>query len=369
MFRTSFKTAAAVIALALPAASPAGAAAPEEKVLNIFNWSDYIAPDTIANFEKATGIKVNYDVFDSNEVLEAKLLAGQSGYDLVVPTASFLERQIKAGVFQPLDKAALTNYANLDPAIVTRIAKHDPENARAMPYTWGTIGIGYNPDKIKERLGTDTITSWDVLFKPEISAKLKDCGIAILDSPSEVMAIALNYAGLDPNSEKKEDLETGKAVLQKLRPNVKYFNSSQYINDLANGSVCVAVGYNGDLLQARNRAAEAKNGVTLRYSIPSEGTLMWFDVMAIPNDARHPQNAHAFLNYLLQPDVIAAVSNTVNYANANKAATPLVTEAVRNDPGIYPPDAVRDKLFAQKSHTVKFDRLLTRAWTELKTGR
>ncbi|MBF9232599.1 polyamine ABC transporter substrate-binding protein [Microvirga alba] len=356
---------AALIGLAV--ATPLNAA--DNKVLNIFNWSDYVAPNTIADFEKATGIKVNYDVFDSNEILEAKLLAGRSNYDIVVPTASFLERQAKAGIFRPLDKSKLENYKNLDAELLARIAQNDPKNTFAIPYMWGTIGIGYNKDKIKERLGVDTITSWDVLFKPEMSAKLKDCGIAVLDSPSEAIGTALGYLGIDPNSEKPEDLAKGTDLMKQLRPNVKYFHSSQYINDLATGAICAVVGYNGDILQARTRAEEAKNGVSIGFSVPQEGGLMWFDVMAIPKDAPHAENAHIFLNYILKPEVTAAISDKVHYANASTAATPLVSPEVRNDPGTYPSAAVRSKLFTMKAHSAKFDRLLTRAWTEMKTGK
>lgn len=363
----NFKRGALAALMGIALATPLEAA--EKKVLNIFNWSDYVAPNTIADFEKETGIKVNYDVFDSNEILEAKLLAGRSNYDIVVPTASFLERQAKAGLFRPLDKSKLDNYKNLDTDLLTRIAQNDPNNNFAIPYMWGTIGIGYNKDKIKDRLGTDAITSWDVLFKPELSAKLKDCGVAVLDSPSEVIGTALGYLGIDSNSEKPEDLAKGADLMKKLRPNVKYFHSSQYINDLASGAICAVVGYNGDILQARTRAEEAKNGVSIGFSVPQEGGLMWFDVMAIPKDAPHPENAHLFLNYILKPAVIAAVSDEVHYANPNTAATSLVSDEVRNDPGTYPPAAVRSKLFTMKAHSAKFDRLLTRAWTEIKTGK
>lgn len=342
--------------------------AAEEKVLNVYNWSDYIAPSTIPDFEKATGIKVHYDVYDSNEIVEAKLLAGRSNYDIVVPTAAFLERQAKAGIFQPLDKSKLSNYKNLDPDLMGRVARNDPGNKFAVPYMWGTIGIGYDKDKVKQRLGVETILSWDALFKPEMAAKLKDCGIAVLDSPSEVIGNVLIYLGIDPNSEKADDLAKATAVMKGLRPYVKYFHSSQYINDLAGGSICVAVGYNGDLLQARTRANEAKNGISVAYSVPEEGAVLWFDVMAIPKDAPHPQNALTFINFILQPEVAAAISDQVRYANANLPATALVSPDVSRDPGTYPPPSVRAKLFAMKAHTAKFDRLLTRAWTEMKTG-
>ena len=263
-----------LVAGALMAVS-AGTLAAEQKTLHVYNWSDYIAPDTVANFEKETGIKVVYDVFDSNEVLEGKLMAGSTGFDLVVPSASFLERQLTAGVFQPLDKSKLPNWKNLDPEVLKLVAKHDPDNKYAMPYLWATTGIGYNVDKVKAALGPDVkLDSWDVVLKPENLEKLKSCGVSFLDAPEEIFATVLNYLGKDPNSNKADDY-TGPAtdLLLKLRPNIRYFHSSQYINDLANGDICVAIGWAGDVWQAANRAKEAKNGVNVSYFIPKEGAL------------------------------------------------------------------------------------------------
>ncbi|NLS52608.1 spermidine/putrescine ABC transporter substrate-binding protein PotF [Hafnia alvei] len=349
----------------------AGATAADQKTLHIYNWSDYIAPDTLANFTKETGIKVVYDVFDSNEVLEGKLMAGSTGFDLVVPSASFLERQVGAGVFKPLDKSQLSNYKNLDPELLQLVAKHDPDNKYAIPYTFATTGIGYNVEKVKAALGKDApVNSWDLVLKPENLEKLKSCGVSFLDAPAEIYATVLNYIGKDPNSSDANDYNgAANDLLLKLRPNIRYFHSSQYINDLANGDICVAVGWSGDVMQAANRAKEAKNGVDIAYSIPKEGALIFFDVFAMPADAKNTPEAYQFLNYLLRPEVIANISNHVYYANANKAATPLVNPEVRDNPGIYPPPDVRAKMFTLKVQSPKIDRVITRAWTKVKTGK
>lgn len=344
------------------------AAAPEEKVLFVYNWSDYIGETTIADFEAKTGIKVTYDVFDSNEVLETKLLAGRTGYDVVVPSASFLERQIKAGVFLKLDKSKLPNLVNMDQDIMQRVALHDPGNDHSINYLWGTTGIGYNPDKVKAALGTDTIDSWAAIFEPESAKKLAKCGIAMLDAPSEVMDSALIYLGRDPNSEKAEDLAAAEAQLMKVRDHVKYFHSSQYINDLATGEICVALGWSGDVLQAKSRGAEAETPVNVAYAVPKEGAIIWFDMLAIPADAPHPNNAHAFLNFIMEPAVIAGVSNYVAYANGNAASFQLVDEAVRTDPSVYPPDEVKQKLHAHLAESQEFSRELNRSWTKVRTG-
>ncbi|MGG7667227.1 spermidine/putrescine ABC transporter substrate-binding protein PotF [Yersinia sp. J1] len=369
MFTQRKKWLSGVTAGLLMAASVSVSA--EEKILHVYNWSDYIAPDTLVNFQKETGIKVVYDVFDSNEVLEGKLMAGSTGFDLVVPSASFLERQLSAGVFKPLDKNKLPNYKNMDPELLKLVSQHDPENKYAIPYLWATTGIGYNVDKVKAALGTDApINSWDLVLKPENLEKLKSCGVSFLDAPSEIFATVLNYLGKDPNSSDAADY-TGPAtdLLLKLRPNIRYFHSSQYINDLANGDICVAVGWAGDVMQASNRAKEAKNGVNVAYSIPKEGALAFFDVFAMPADAKNQDEAYLFLNYLMRPEVIANISNHVLYANANKAATPLVNPDVRDNPGIYPPADVRAKMFTLKVQSPKIDRVMTRAWTKVKTGK
>jgi len=365
--------AAAVVILAACGGKKEGgdagvAAAPEEKVLFVYNWSDYIGETTIADFEARTGIKVTYDVFDSNEVLETKLLAGRTGYDVVVPSAPFMERQIKAGVFLKLDKSKLPNLVNMDPDIMTRVAAHDPGNEYSVNYLWGTTGIGYNPDMVRKALGTDTIDSWSAIFEPENAAKLAKCGFAMLDAPTEVVASALIYRGLDPNSEKMEDLAVVEEMLAKVRPYVKYFHSSQYINDLAAGEICVVLGWGGDVLQARDRGAEAKTPVKVAYTIPKEGAINWFDMLVIPADAPHPGNAHEFLNFMMDPAVIAKVSGKVVFANGNAAALPLINERVRNDAMVHPGADVRARLHPDLSETPEFSREMNRAWTRIRTG-
>ena len=366
--------AAAPAAPADAGATPTAAAGPldtdDEKVLNIYNWSDYIAEDTIANFEKETGIKVTYDVFDSNELLENKLVAGNTGYDIVVPSLQYLSRQVQAGVFQPLDKSKLTNWSHLDPELMKRMATLDADNAHAVNWLWGTTGIGYNEAKVKEALGEGApVDSWDLVFKPENISKLQGCGVAFLDTPGELIPIALNYLGEDPNSFDEKVIAKGQALLSSVRPHVTEFNSSEYINELANGDICVAVGWSGDVLQAAARAEEAKNGIVVKYSLPKEGGPMWFDMMAIPKDAKHPKNAHLFLDYILRPDVMAGISNYVAYANANKDSTPLVDKAILENPSVYPPPAVMQKLFTFAVLPPEVDRNYTRFWTKLKTGR
>jgi len=355
-------------ALAIAGMISVGAHA-EEKVLNIYNWSDYIAKDTVAKFEKQTGIKVRYDVYDGNETLEAKLLAGHSGYDIVVPTAfPFLDRQVKAGVYLKLDKSKIPNYKNLDPALMKQVAAADPGNEHAVIWLWGTTGLGYNVKAIEKRIPNAPVNSLDLIFKPENAKKLKDCGITMLDSPTDIIPIALNYLHIDPNSQKPEDLEKAKALLLSIRPYVKYFHSSQYINDLANGDICLSLGWSGDILQAATRAAEAKNGVEVKYSIPKEGTMVWFDNMAIPADAPHPEYALQWINFILQPEIEAANSNYVSYANPVPASKALIDAAIKNDPNIYPPEDVMKKLFAVPTKSEKFNRLQTRAWTTIRTG-
>ena len=305
---------------------------------------------------------------DSNEVLEAKLLAGNTGYDIVVPSASFVARQIQAGVFQPLDKSKLSNYSNLDPEIMKALDGYDPGNQYIIPWMWGTTGIGYNVQKIKERMPEAPLDSWGMIFKPEVVSKFADCGVTTLDAPAEVFPTALRYLGLPTSSQKEGDLKKVEELVMPVRPHIKYFHSSQYINDLANGEICLVLGWSGDVFIARDRAEEAGKGVEIGYTIPKEGALIWFDTMAIPKEAPHPQNAHLFLNYILQPEVIAAVSNYVNYANGNAAATQFVSDEVKNDPSIYPPPEVKANLFPNVVNTPEYDRLVTRTWTRVKTG-
>jgi putrescine transport system substrate-binding protein len=356
---------------AAPAESAQAPAAPaaEEKVVNVYNWSDYIDPAMLEAFTKETGIKVNYDVFDSNEVLQTKLLAGNTGYDVVVPSASFLELQIKAGVFQKLDKSKLPNWSHLDESIMARIAKHDPGNEYAVNHMWGTDGIGYNEGKVKKIDPNAPVDSWALVFDPKWAAKFKDCGISVLDAPDEVVGVALAYLGKDPNSESLDDLKAAEDLLMKIRPYVRMIHSSQYIDSLANGDICVTLGWSGDILQSKSRAEEAGQGVEIAMTVPKEGTIIWFDMYAIPADAPHPDNAHAFINYMMKPEVAAANSNFVHYATANKDALPLLDPAVRDDPGVYPPQAVMDKLFPNLARSPEYTRELNRAWTRFTTGK
>jgi putrescine transport system substrate-binding protein len=307
-------------------------------------------------------------VFDSNELVEAKLLAGNSGYDVVVPSGFFLERQAAAGIFMPLDKAKIPNLSNMDPDVMAATAAHDPDNKFAVDYMWGTTAIGYNVAKVKERLGDQALDTWDLVFKPEIVAKLADCGVTLLDAPAEIMASALNYLGLDPNSESAEDLAKAEALMMSIRPYVRYFNSSQYIDDLGNGEVCLSVGYSGDVFIAQAAAAEANAGVEIAYVIPKEGALKWFDLFAIPADAPHPDNAHKFIDFMLRPDIAAANTNYVFYASGNKAALEFIDPAVKEDPAIYPTTEVSAKLFNLKAHTPDYDETLTETWQRIKAG-
>ncbi|WDG48084.1 polyamine ABC transporter substrate-binding protein [Pseudomonas chlororaphis] len=337
--------------------------------VHIYNWSDYIGQSTLADFEKATGIKPLYDVFDSNETLEGKLLAGRTGYDVVVPSNHFLGKQIKAGAFQKLDKAQLPNYSNLDPVLLKRLEKNDPGNQYAVPYLWGTNGIGYNVEKVKAALGVDKIDSWAMLFEPENIKKLSSCGVAFLDSADEMLPAVLNYMGLDPNSQNPDDYKKAEAKLLAVRPYVTYFNSSKYISDLANGEICVAAGFSGDVFQAKARAAEAGKGIEIAYVIPKEGGNLWFDMLAIPKDGGNVKQAHAFINYLLKPEVIAQVSDSVGYANPNPKAGELMDQSVRKDEAVYPAQEIVDKLYVNSELPPKIQRLMTRSWTKVKSGK
>ncbi|SEM57605.1 putrescine transport system substrate-binding protein [Pseudomonas sp. ok272] len=339
------------------------------ETVHIYNWSDYIGQTTLADFQKATGIKPVYDVFDSNETLEGKLLAGRTGYDVVVPSNHFLGKQIKAGAFQKLDKSQLPNYSNLDPVLLKRLEQNDPGNLYAVPYLWGTNGIGYNVDKVKAVLGVDKIDSWSVLFEPENIKKLHSCGVAFLDSADEMMPTVLNYMGLDANSTNPEDYKKAEAKLLKVRPYVTYFHSSKYIGDLANGDICVAIGFSGDIFQAKARAAEADKGVNIAYAIPKEGGALWFDMLAIPKDSSNVKEAHAFINYLLKPEVIAQVSDYVGYANPNPGSDSLMEQSIREDESVYPPQAVLDKTYVSVELPPNIQRLMTRSWTKVKSGK
>ena len=345
------------------------ALAVEAREVRIFNWSDYIDESILEAFEAETGIDVTYDVFDSNEVLETRLLAGQTGYDIVVPTGTFLARQIQAGVFQPLDKDALPNLGNMWSDIEERMELYDPDNTYSINYMWGTTGIGINVDMVQERLGADfDYNTWDLVFDPEIAAQLQDCGIFWLDAPTEMIPAALNYLGLDPRSTDPGEIAQAQDMMMASRDTVQKFHNSENINALANGDICVAVGWSGDMLIARDRAAEADNGVNVEYLIPSEGALMWFDQMAIPADAPNPEEAHIFLNYIMQPEAIAAASNYVYYANGNLASQPLLNDDVIGDTAIYPDEETVGRLYTILPYDPRTQRVVTRTWTTVKTG-
>ena len=354
-------------ATAVSALLTAGALA-QEKVVNVYNWSDYIDESIIDDFTKETGIKVVYDVFDSNEILETKLLAGGTGYDIVVPTGAFLARQIEAGVFQKLDKSKLPNLANMWDVVAERTVKYDPGNEYSINYMWGTVGIGYNVKKVQEALGIEKIDSWDVFFNPEKLSKLADCGVYVLDSPSDILPTTLKYLGMDPEATSADDFAKAEEAMMKIRPFIRKFHSSEYINALANGDICLAVGWSGDVFQARDRAAEADQGVVVDYVVPQEGAEMWFDQMAIPADAKHLDEAHAFLNYLMKPEVIAKASNYVYYANGNKASQAFIEKDILEDPAIYPDEATLAKLFTVSPYDPKTQRIVTRTWTNIVTG-
>lgn len=341
----------------------------QDKVVHVYNFTDYIADEALKSFTAETGIRVVYDVYDKNEILETKLLAGKSGYDVVFPSLKpFAERMLAAKLFRPLDKANLKNLGNLDPGIMRTMAGADPGNAHLVPYMWGTTGLGYNVAKVKAALGPSApVDSWALLFDPENAKKLASCGISVLDD-DEALTAALIYLKRDPNSAKPEDLDAARDLFRKVRPYIKHIHSSLYLDALANGDICLAHGYSGDIIQARNRAAEAKNNVEVGYTVPKEGAVLWIDVMAIPGDAPHAEAAHAFVDYLMRPEIIAQISNKVSYANANAKATPLVDKDVREDPNVYLPEAAKANLVTLKVLGERERRARTRVWTRIKTG-
>jgi putrescine transport system substrate-binding protein len=369
---TALRIAAVCAALtaALACSRHAGepAAAGGEKILNIYSWMDYIAPDTVRNFEKETGIKVRYATYDNNEVLETKLLTGHTDYDIVIPAENFFDRQLRAGVYRKLDKAALPNLANADPEILRRMAEHDPGNQYAIPYLWSTTGLGYNVDKIRDRLGKAAPDSWALLLDPSNASKLKDCGISIIDSPLDVFESVVIYLGRDPNRRDPADVAAASDILQKIRPFIRYIDPAQYIADLANGDLCLSLGWSGDVELARSRAGEASNGVHIAYLVPREGALITVDMMGIPKDAPHPRNAELWMNYVMRPQVIAGISNYLKYPNGYSAAWPLILPAMKSDPSIYPDAATRARLFTNKSVPAEYSRLVTREWTRFRTG-
>lgn len=341
----------------------------QEKVVNVYNWSDYVDLTVLEDFTKATGIKVVYDTYDNNEIVETKLLAGKSGYDIVVPSGPFLQRLIEQKVFLPIDRAKVPEIKNAWPEIEKRLQAFDPGNKFAVNYMWGTTGLGYNVAKIKQRLGNTPIDSWDIVLKPENLAKLKDCGVMMLDAPEDIFPGVLRALGLDPDSKKAADYQKAADALMKVRSNVRKFHSSEYINALANGDICFVVGYSGDILQAKKRAEEAKNGIEIAYAIPKEGALMWFDSMAIPTDAPNKDNAFAFINFMMKPEIAARNSNFVSYASGNLAAKALIKPEIANNPGIYPTADVMGRLFTNSSPDEKLQKQITRLWTKVKTGK
>jgi putrescine transport system substrate-binding protein len=339
------------------------------ETVRIYNWTDYIAPDTIKQFEQNSGMRSHYDVYDSNETLDAKLMAGRSGYDVVFPSNHFMARQIQGGALKKLDKSRLPGWNNLNPVLMKALETNDPGNQYGFPYLWGSTGIGYNVAKVREVLGDEVpLDSWDLIFKPEYLAKLSQCGVAILDNGPEMLPIALHYLGLPHHSQDLADYKKAEALLLEMRKNVRYFHSSKYVGDLANGNICMAVGFSGDIMQAGNRATEANNGININYVIPKEGTPIWFDMVSMPVDSNNEQAAYAFMNHLLQPAVIAQVTNHVQYANGNSAADSLVEPKLKADPTVYPPQEAMANLYALEAMPLKIDRARTRIWSKVKSG-
>ena len=336
--------------------------------LNIYNWSDYIGENTVANFEKEYNVKVRYDTFDSNETLESKLVVGSTGYDIVFPSSNIFKRLIKAGIFQKLDKSKLTNWKNLDPFVLDNQAASDPGNEYAEPYMWGTNGFTYNVAMIKERMPDAPLDSLKMLFDPAVVSKFQDCGVSLLDSPEDVYQLALAYMGKDPTSQNPDDIVAATEMLMKIRPFIKLFDSQQYLNSIPNGDMCLVMTWSGDYAVAANRAAEAGLDIELAYTIPKEGSNIWFDAMLIPSDAPNPDNAHLFLNYMLRPDVIADATNYIYYANGNLASRSMILPEILEDPAIYPPEEVQKRMFPAVERDETVQRVITREWTRLKTG-
>ena len=347
----------------------ASGASAQQRTIKVYNWSDYIDESVLSDFTKATDIKVIYDVYDSNDILETKLLAGNIGYDLVFPSGNFLSRQIKAGIFRPLDRSKLPNWKNLDPEIMQRLEKYDPGNKYGIPYLWGTTGIAYNVDMIEKRMPNASMDSWKMIFEPENLKRFADCGVYMLDAGDEVIPATLKYLGEDPDSKDPAVLAKAEPVLMAIRPYIRKFHSSENINALANGDICLAVMWSGDAKIAAKRAREAGKNVRIEYRIPKEGAQMWFDMMAIPKGAPNPEDALTFVNYLLEPQVIAKSTNFVTYANPNPASKPFVSTAIINDPTIYPPPEVMNQLFLVTPYDQKVQRVVTRIWQKVKTGK
>jgi putrescine transport system substrate-binding protein len=348
-------------------ADPSKGASAGERILNVYSWLDYIAPDTVANFEKETGIKVRYDMYDNNEVLETKLLTGHTSYDIVLPTGAFFERQRQAGIYRKLDKTELPNLTNADPDIMRRLAVYDPDNLYAIPYMFTTTGLGYNVDQVRARLGAIRTDSWALLFDPKNAAKLKDCGISIIDSAMDVFQAAMIYLGRDPNRLDPRDVVAASEALLKIRPFVRTIDPAP-IADLVNNSICLSLEWSGDIATARSRAKEAKTGANLAYFVPREGAVITVDMMAIPADAPHPHNAEIWMNYLMRPDVMAGITNYIHYPNGYTASLPLVETSIRTDEAIYPDQGTRARLISPKAVPLEYSRLVTREWTRFRTG-
>jgi putrescine transport system substrate-binding protein len=340
----------------------------DEKVLNLYIWADYLGPNTIASFEKLTGIKVHVAYFDTDETLETRMLTGNSGFDVVFPTAPYFQRQIRSGAYLPLDKNKLPNLVNLDRALMSRVTVNDPDNAHGVVYTWGTNGIGYNEKQVAAALPDTAIDSWHLVFDPAYASRLAKCGISVIDAPAPMVRHALEYLGRNPAAPSPQDMEDVERVLTKIRPYIRTIDSAGYIEALANGDICIAVGYNGDVVQARRRAIEAKNGNRIAYVIPKEGSDLWFSMVAIPKDAPNAANAHLFINYLLDPQVIANITNFIGYANANSAATPLLDPLIASDKVIFPTPEQQQRLFVQIDDSPEQARVITRLWQKFKTG-
>jgi putrescine transport system substrate-binding protein len=371
-----FLCAVAAVA-ALPGCGRTGGAAPhpdvpartdDGRVVDLYNWADYIAPSTAQEFQGRTGIKLRVSTFETNETLESRLMTGDSGYDVVVPTAPYLQRQIRGGAYRPLDKKLLPNLANLDPALMERVALNDPDNAHSVIYMWGTYGIGYNVSEVREALGGPAPDGWGLLFDPDYASRLQHCGIGTIDAPAGVIRLVLKYLGRDPNAPGPGDLEDAERVLLRIRPFIRTINTTNVIESMANGDLCIALGYNGDFVQARNRAREAKNGIQIAFLLPREGSLLWFDMLAIPKNAPHAANALALINFLMDPHVIAAISNYIGFANANIAATPFLDPSIASDPIVFPTPDQRRRLFVQAEDSPEQARALTRIWEKFKTG-
>jgi putrescine transport system substrate-binding protein len=346
---------------------------PEEKVVNIYNWPNGIDPDTIKLFERETGIKVRYGIFDSSEVLQAKMLAGNSGYDVVVPSGPFLQRMLQGGLFQPLKREAIPNLRNLDPLLMRKVAVYDPGARYSVPYVWTTIGVGYNIEKVKARMPDAPIDSLDMVFKPEVAARFEDCGITWIDAPAEILPLALGYLGLDPNSDRPTDLDRARRLVHAVRPYIRYINSAKYMDDLANGETCVVLGWSGDILLAKTKAEQSARDAGIKptpisYSIPREGTSASFDMMAIPADAPHPENAHRFLDFILRAQTQARIANVMTFANANAASWPLIRPEIRDNPQIFPPPEQRNALWVVRAASPALDRMRTDIWASMIAG-